>query len=40
MNGKGMTRNQAELLNLLNDFFSTVGQKLAAKLPDKQLSLP
>ena len=29
-----MTRNPAELPNVLNDFFSTVGQKLAANVPD------
>ena len=34
LNGNGVTRNPAELPNLLNDFFSTVGQKLAANIPD------
>ena len=34
LNGNGVTRNPAELLNVLNDFFSTVGQKLAANVPD------
>ena len=34
LNGNGVTRNPAELPNVLNDFFSTVGQKLAAKVPD------
>ena len=34
LNGNGVTRNPAELPNVLNDFFSTVGQKLAANLPD------
>ena len=29
-----MTQNAAELPNVLNDFFSTVGQKLAANVPD------
>ena len=34
LNGNGVTRNPAELPNVLNDFFSTVGQKLAANVPD------
>ena len=34
LNGNGVTRNTAELPNLLNEFFSTVGQKLAANVPD------
>ena len=34
LNGNGVTRNTAELPNLPNDFFSTVGQKLAANVPD------
>jgi len=34
LNGNGMMRNPAELPNVLNDFFSTVGQKLAANVPD------
>ena len=29
-----MTHNVAELPNVLNDFFSTVGQKLASNIPD------
>ena len=29
-----MTQNATELSNVLNDFFSTVGQKLAANVPD------
>ena len=29
-----MTQNATELPNVLNDFFSTVGQKLAANVPD------
>ena len=33
LNGNGMMRNPVELPNILNDF-STVGQKLAANLPD------
>ena len=34
MNGNGVTQNAAEVPNVLNDFFSTVGQKLAANVPD------
>ena len=34
LNGNGVTRNPEELPNVLNDFFSTVGQKLAANVPD------
>jgi len=34
LNENGVTRNPAELPNVLNDFFSTVGQKLAANVPD------
>ena len=34
LNGNGVTRNPAELPNVLNDFFSTVGEKLAANVPD------
>ena len=34
LNGNGVTRNPAEIPNLLNDFFSTIGQKLAANVPD------
>lgn len=30
LNGNGVTHNAAELPNVLNNFFSTVGQKLAA----------
>ena len=33
LNGNGVTRNPAELPNVLNDFFSTVGQKLV-NVPD------
>ena len=33
LNGNGVTRNPAELPNVLNEFFSTVGQKLAANVP-------
>ena len=35
LNGNGVTRNPAERPpNVLNDYFSTVGQKLAANVPD------
>ena len=34
LNGNGVTRIPAELPNELNDFFSTVGRKLAANVPD------
>ena len=34
LNGNGVTCNPEELPNVLNDFFSTVGQKLAANVPD------
>ena len=34
LNGNGVTHNVAELPNVLNDFFSTVGQKLASNIPD------
>ena len=34
LNGNGVTHNTAELPNVLNDFFSMVGQKLAASVPD------
>ena len=34
LNGNGVTHNPEELPNVLNDFFSTVGQKLAANVPD------
>ena len=34
LNGNGVTRNPADLPNVLNDFFSTVGQKLAVNVPD------
>ena len=34
LNGNVVTRNPAELPNVLSDFFSTVGQKLAANVPD------
>ena len=34
LNGNGVTCNLAVLLNVLNDFFSTVGQKLVANVPD------
>ena len=34
LNGNGVTHNVAELPNVLNDFFSTVGQKLASNVPD------
>ena len=34
LNGNDVTRNPAELPNVLNDFFSTVGEKLAANVPD------
>ena len=37
LNGNGMTRNPAELRNMLDDFFSTVGQKLAANVPDSKI---
>ena len=30
----GLKRNTAELPNVINDFFSTVGQKLEANVPD------
>ena len=34
MNGNGVTQNAPELPNVLNNFFSTVGQKLAPNVPD------
>ena len=34
LNGNGVTHYAAELPNVLNDFFSTVGQKLAANVPE------
>ena len=34
LNGSGVAQNAAELPNVLNDFFSTVGPKLAANVPD------
>ena len=35
LNGNGVTRSPAKLPNALTDFFSRVGQKLAANVPDK-----
>ena len=34
LNENGVSHNVAELPNVLNDFFSTVGQKLASNVPD------
>ena len=34
LKGNGVTGNPAELPHVLNDFFSTVGQKLVANVPD------
>ena len=34
LNGNSVTRSPAKLPNALNDFFSTVGKKLAANEPD------
>ena len=34
LNRNGVTRNPAEIPNVLNDFFSTIGQKLTANVPD------